>query len=278
MPVLLARFGPVWMLLFVPAGAGLWTLGEYVLHRFAMHDLRGRGILSSEHLEHHVTARWGFDPLIVLAWLGVILVGSGVWGPAGWLLGGPVVGCSLAAGWILGYAYYEYQHAQSHLRGPSGAYTRWLRRHHFHHHFGHPMANHGVTTPVWDLVFGTFESPMSSGFPAAWRPDGLWTPTVRSGRSTWPTTCWWGPRASTSASRSSIGREPWPRWLPRSGDGAGMSPPLDQDVAAAIARRRCQMAGKRQSRPIRIVAASHSAQASGVHAPPTQVPLPSTNV
>ena len=32
-----------------------------------------------------------------------------------------------------------------------------MRLHHFHHHFGHPMANHGVTVPVWDWVFGTFE-------------------------------------------------------------------------------------------------------------------------
>jgi 4-hydroxysphinganine ceramide fatty acyl 2-hydroxylase len=32
-----------------------------------------------------------------------------------------------------------------------------VRRHHFHHHFGHPTANHGVTSPIWDMVFGTYE-------------------------------------------------------------------------------------------------------------------------
>ena len=162
-----------WAILLVPLGAGLWTLGEYVLHRFAMHVLRGRGILSREHLEHHVTAAWSFDPMIVLAWLGVILVGVFGWGPVGWLLAGPVAGGSLAAGWIVGYAWYEYQHAMAHRRGPGNRYTRWLRRHHFHHHFGHPMANHGVTTPVWDRVFGTLEAPDKVRVPRRLAPRWL---------------------------------------------------------------------------------------------------------
>jgi sterol desaturase/sphingolipid hydroxylase (fatty acid hydroxylase superfamily) len=147
------------LLLGAAAGAALWTLAEYLLHRFAMHELRGRGIMSREHLEHHVRATWTFDPVVVLSWVGVIVVGVVVWAPLGWLAVGPAAGAGLGTGWVLGYAFYELQHALSHLRGPSGRYSRWLRRHHFHHHFGHPMANHGVTTPVWDRVFGTLELP-----------------------------------------------------------------------------------------------------------------------
>ena len=149
----------VTLLLAALAGAALWTLGEYVLHRFAMHELRGRGILSREHLEHHVKAQWGFDPLIVLAWVGVILVGALLWAPVGWLAVGPAVGIGLGGGWILGYGLYEFLHARAHLRAPRTRYAAWLRRHHFHHHFGHPMANHGVTTNLWDRVFGTLEVP-----------------------------------------------------------------------------------------------------------------------
>ena len=140
-------------------GGVLWTFGEYALHRFAMHELKGRGILSREHLEHHVAASWGFDPLILFAWLGVILVGVFGWGSIALLLAGPIAAGSIAIGWIAGYGYYEYQHAQAHLRAPHNRYTRWLRKHHFHHHFGHPMRNHGVTTHVWDIVFGTLDRP-----------------------------------------------------------------------------------------------------------------------
>src|SRR5690606_31822177 len=60
---------------------------------------------------------------------------------------------------VLGYGFYEFQHAQAHLRAPRNRYERWLRKHHFHHHFGHPMANHGVTIPFWDIVFRTREAP-----------------------------------------------------------------------------------------------------------------------
>ena len=143
----------------VVAGALLWTLGEYLLHRFAMHHLHGRGILSREHLEHHVHSTWTFDPMLLLAWLGVVLTGALVWAPIGWLLAGPVVGVALGTGWVVGYGYYELQHALAHRRPPSGRYSAWLRAHHFHHHFGHPMANHGVTVPWWDKVFGTYEDP-----------------------------------------------------------------------------------------------------------------------
>jgi sterol desaturase/sphingolipid hydroxylase (fatty acid hydroxylase superfamily) len=146
------------VLALLAAGAALWTLAEYLLHRFAMHELKGKGIMSREHLEHHVGSGWSFSSTHLLSWAGVILVGALVWAPIGWLLLGPV-GLTLGLGWCLGYAGYEHQHAMAHLRGPRGWYSTWLRRHHFHHHFGHPMSNHGVTTSVWDHVFGTCEHP-----------------------------------------------------------------------------------------------------------------------
>jgi sterol desaturase/sphingolipid hydroxylase (fatty acid hydroxylase superfamily) len=140
-------------------GAFLWTFAEYVLHRFAMHHLHGKGIMSREHLEHHVHSQWHFDHTHLLSWTGMLLVGFLGWMPLGWLLVGPAFGLTVAIGWALGYFFYEYQHASSHLRGPRGRYGAWLRRHHFHHHFGHPMANHGVSIPLWDIVFGTREQP-----------------------------------------------------------------------------------------------------------------------
>lgn len=140
-------------------GMVLWTFGEYVLHRFAMHELDGKGIMSREHLEHHVHSSWSFSATHLLSWAGMLLVGFGAWMPLGWWLFGPAVGISVAVGWAVGYFAYEYVHAAAHLRGPRGRYSRWLRRHHFHHHFGHPKSNHGVSTLVWDRVFGTFDDP-----------------------------------------------------------------------------------------------------------------------
>jgi hypothetical protein len=46
-------------------------------------------------------------------------------------------------------------HRRAHTRPPRGRYGRWRRRNHFAHHFADPGRAHGVTSPVWDLVFGT---------------------------------------------------------------------------------------------------------------------------
>jgi sterol desaturase/sphingolipid hydroxylase (fatty acid hydroxylase superfamily) len=131
------------------AGWFLWTLGEYVLHRFGMHALKGRGLASREHLRHHasrdsVLEKWA------LSWTGILLVGAVL---------AATVHPALAIGWVAGYGFYDLQHYRAHRRAPRTRYQRWLRRHHFHHHFGHPMANHGVTWPLWDHVFGTWEAP-----------------------------------------------------------------------------------------------------------------------
>ena len=144
-------------------GAGLfaWTLAEYVLHRFVMHEMLGKGLPSREHLVHHA------DPennpgRPLLSWIGIVVVGAVLFGWSAplltsWLIGSAWTGLALYAGWLVGYATYEQIHERSHFKAPRGRYTAWVRRHHFHHHHGHPMANHGVTTPLWDLVFGTLE-------------------------------------------------------------------------------------------------------------------------
>ncbi len=131
------------------AGWFAWTIGEYVLHRFGMHALKGRGLASREHLNHHahrdsILEKWA------LSWTGVLLVGFAL---------GAVVQPALGVGWVVGYGFYDLQHFLAHRRAPRTRYERWLRRHHFHHHFGHPMANHGVTWSLWDRAFGTYEEP-----------------------------------------------------------------------------------------------------------------------
>ena len=89
------------------------------------------------------------------AWAGVTGVGIAL-GINGAKLLGPV-GALLGVGWVAAYGFYDWIHWRAHRRPIAHPYERWLRRHHFHHHFGHPLANQGVTTPVWDLVFGTYE-------------------------------------------------------------------------------------------------------------------------
>lgn len=141
--------------LFV-AAFPLWSLAEYLLHRFVMHEARGRGLASREHLRHHAER----DSILEswpLAWTGVVLVGVALGVAADRLAGLGPAGWALGVGWVAAYGTYDWIHWRAHRRPIANRYERFVRRHHFHHHFGHPLANHGVTTPVWDLVFGTYE-------------------------------------------------------------------------------------------------------------------------
>lgn len=75
------------------------------------------------------------------------------------VMGSGVAGIAFGAGWALAYYFYEWQHRSAHVHPPRNWWQRWMRLHHFHHHFGHPMANQGVSLPVWDVVFRTLEIP-----------------------------------------------------------------------------------------------------------------------
>jgi sterol desaturase/sphingolipid hydroxylase (fatty acid hydroxylase superfamily) len=136
------------------AGMLTWTGMEYVIHERLGHRPKGKTHASREHLKHHAQTDY-FTPYAHKALAAVPVVGA--IGAAASLVAGPRRGLAFAAGVAAGWAWYEVAHRWIHQRPPRTAYGRWLRRHHLHHHFGHPKANHGVIVPLWDLVLGTYE-------------------------------------------------------------------------------------------------------------------------
>ena len=137
------------------SGMLFWTLLEYVLHRFLGHRPKGKNAFTKEHLRHHREGHY-FAPAIEKAKLAVVILGGitllfGIFGF--WL-----EGLSFAGGITLLYLIYEMIHKRAHTHAPVGMnfYGRWVRRHHFYHHFREPHKNHGVTSPIWDIVFGTY--------------------------------------------------------------------------------------------------------------------------
>lgn len=138
------------------AGAVGWTLAEYLLHRFLMHEMRGKGLASKEHLKHHADVTY-FAPSSKKAMTAVGVTAVGL--PAAWPVLGKQRALALVAGLDVTYYVYEIIHRRCHTHPPKGRYGRWLRKSHFHHHFGAPMRNFGVTTPVWDKVFHTEDDP-----------------------------------------------------------------------------------------------------------------------
>lgn len=135
-------------------GLASWTLLEYIIHYPLGHLPKGKTLISSEHLKHHKDILY-FTPrptkLRGAAPLLLILGGALTWLFGAFFAAGFTV--AISAGWIT----YEYLHQSIHVRGPRTAYGRWATKHHLYHHFVKPNRNHGVTTPIWDFIFGTHD-------------------------------------------------------------------------------------------------------------------------
>lgn len=139
------------------SGAVLWTLLEYFIHRFLGHDRRTfPNPFGEEHARHHSEGDY-FGPTWKKALVAVAVVG--MMAPVATLVAGHVYGPVFAVSFTVMYVAYEVVYRRAHTHRGINAYGRWLRRHHFHHHFGNPRMNHGVTSPVWDVVFGTLQKP-----------------------------------------------------------------------------------------------------------------------
>jgi len=151
------------------AGAMLWFFTEYCFHRFAGHGPRRKKngplwFLSpkalviefhEEHTHHHADPTY-FAPAWKksIAAVAIVPAAGGLAALAVGLRLGLTFGVSLA----ITYLAYEILHRRCHTHAPMGRYFAWMRRHHLHHHVS-PKVNHGVTTPLWDVVFGTLEVP-----------------------------------------------------------------------------------------------------------------------
>jgi sterol desaturase/sphingolipid hydroxylase (fatty acid hydroxylase superfamily) len=132
-----------------------WTLCEYVLHRYVGHSKKAIGGFTREHLSHHSAGdyfmphlkkiRVSLQMLIPLAIISIFIFGG-------------EQGSGFALGFALFFMVYEVLHKRAHTHAPRTSYGRWLRRHHFYHHFSAPRKNFGVTTPLWDVVFRSYSS------------------------------------------------------------------------------------------------------------------------
>ena len=140
------------------AGVFIWTLAEYLLHRFVFHyeptsDL-GKRIHFLTHGVHHdypndskrlVMPPSVSIPLATLFYFFFLL------------LVGPDAVSPFFAGFILGYIFYDEIHYATHHAPMKGKVGQFLKHHHVRHHYQEPDRRFGVSSPLWDHIFGTIE-------------------------------------------------------------------------------------------------------------------------
>jgi len=141
-------------------GLAVTPLLEYAWHAWIAHG-RGSGDPSrAAHLEHHRTAHTEGDPWAEMRENATRVAGTAA--AVGAVLT-PVLGATralpLAAGLGAGYVAITLAHARMHVRAPRGRAEEWMWRFHFHHHYADAHVNFGLTSPVFDYVFGTAVAP-----------------------------------------------------------------------------------------------------------------------
>jgi len=143
----------LWMSAFQFAfGLCVWTLAEYLLHRFVLH---GWPYFAKFHQAHHDEPRAMIAAPTVFS-MGIFALIAYL--PAALLLG-PWAALPWFAGFLLGYvAFAAVHHIVHHAQG-QGKLRRHFKLLHARHHHGKDGRNFGVLTGFWDRVFGTYESP-----------------------------------------------------------------------------------------------------------------------
>jgi dihydroceramide fatty acyl 2-hydroxylase len=142
-------------LLFV-SGMLLWSLTEYLLHRFVFHWTNDSAFGRRLHfLVHGVHHDYPSDKDRLVMPLGASLPVGIIFYLIYYFTVGPVLGEPMYAGMALGYMAYDGTHYAVHHFKQRTRMGRFVRRHHMlHHHLDH-TGGFGVSSPLWDLVFGT---------------------------------------------------------------------------------------------------------------------------
>lgn len=142
------------VLLFI-GGFMAFTLVEYLMHRYVFHltptTEKREKFAYTVHGVHHDYPK-DKDRLAMPIPLSLAL-STGFFFLFQFIMGVNVFG--FLPGFLMGYAYYLWIHYMVHAFQPPKNFWKVLWVHHGIHHYKDPGNAFGVSSPFWDLVFGT---------------------------------------------------------------------------------------------------------------------------
>ena len=155
----------------------LWTLTEYLLHRFFFHyhpsTEKLKRMFFLVHGVHHAQplckTRLVMPPVmsipLAILFFGLFHLFFDV------VIGRPAMLSPFFAGFVGGYIVYDMMHYTLHHSRSKNAYVLMCRYQHMQHHGACPAMRFGVSSPVWDYVFGTMPRIAQKKKPEASKPD-----------------------------------------------------------------------------------------------------------
>ena len=134
-----------------------WTLMEYLLHRFVFHfpakGPLGKWLVYLFHGVHHDDP--GDKTRLVMPLAGAVLIMALLWFAFSLLIPAPWIE-PFVAFFIVGYLVYDYVHYATHHFRMKHPLLHSLKQRHMQHHFSRgKTTKYGVSSPLWDWVFGT---------------------------------------------------------------------------------------------------------------------------
>ena len=143
------------IILFFIGGMFFWTLTEYILHRFLFHHHpeteRGKKLNYILHGNHHEYPR-DRERLFMPA-APSLIIASTLFLLMYLFLGKHVF--PFFPGFIFGYLIYGSMHYAIHAWNPPFKWMKGLWRNHHLHHYKNDNKGFGVSSTLWDHVFGT---------------------------------------------------------------------------------------------------------------------------
>ncbi len=142
----------LWVPVAMVVGSEVQGLWEYTFHRWVYHGAHATS--PRGHQYHHAHPR----ALLALPWFVGTLVIAAFLGFYHLIIADPVMASAAATGTIFRYVLYGVLHHSFHHASLRWRWWRSLRGFHNVHH-ALPERNFGVSTRLWDRVFGTHHKP-----------------------------------------------------------------------------------------------------------------------
>ena len=137
------------------AGMFAWTLFEYLAHRYLFHWIadskRAQKIIYIMHGNHHHYPR--DRERLFMPPVPSLMITSTIFLVLYLLLGGAAF--AFFPGYLLGYLLYASMHYAIHAWNPPFKWMKPLWRNHHLHHYKNEHKGFGVSSTLWDHVFGT---------------------------------------------------------------------------------------------------------------------------
>jgi sterol desaturase/sphingolipid hydroxylase (fatty acid hydroxylase superfamily) len=136
-------------------GMAFWTLFEYIMHRFVFHfvaeNAGARKFIYVLHGNHHEYPR--DRERLFMPPVPSLILASAIFAITYLIMGWNVA--AFFPGFVFGYLMYGSMHYAIHAWNPPYKWMKPLWRNHHLHHYKDEHKGFGVSSTVWDHVFGT---------------------------------------------------------------------------------------------------------------------------